>query len=100
MTCAPGRARATACAVARPTMPPPTTATSTRGVVTPWSVGACETDVSTTTLGDSFATVLFWRPQAALLVDQRNPARRLHGAGPGHHPAGSATGRHRGDAPA
>jgi hypothetical protein len=28
-------------------------------------------DVSTTTLGDWFATALFWRPQVALLVNQR-----------------------------
>jgi hypothetical protein len=32
---------------------------------------ARESDVSTTLLGDWFATALFWRPQVALLVNQR-----------------------------
>lgn len=32
---------------------------------------AGESDVSTTLLGDWFATALFWRPQVALLVNQR-----------------------------
>src|SRR6478735_10535193 len=30
-----------------------------------------ESDASTTVLGDWFATALFWRPQVALLVNQR-----------------------------
>jgi hypothetical protein len=32
---------------------------------------AADTDASTTALGDWFATALFWRPQVALLVNQR-----------------------------
>ncbi|MGQ0825473.1 MAG: plasmid pRiA4b ORF-3 family protein [Actinomycetota bacterium] len=32
---------------------------------------AADRDVSTTSLGDWFATALFWRPQVALLVNQR-----------------------------
>jgi hypothetical protein len=35
------------------------------------AVPATEGDVSTNVLGDWFATALFWRPQAALLVNQR-----------------------------
>lgn len=32
---------------------------------------AADEDASTTVLGNWFATALFWRPQVALLVDQR-----------------------------